>query len=67
LRFPGMQPLSVGCRDTVGGLEQRFSWPRDVRQRVNEPPDFEVSGADWLTLVEKFGLTPYLQRHDQQV
>jgi hypothetical protein len=67
LRFPGMQPLSIGCRDTVGGLDKRFSWPRDVRQRVNEPPDFSVSGADWLTLVEKFGLAPYLHRHDQQV
>jgi hypothetical protein len=67
LCIPGMQPISIGCRDTVGGLDRRFSWPRDVRQRVNEPPDFAVSGADWLTLVEKFGLAPYLQRHGQQV
>ncbi|MGO9152694.1 hypothetical protein [Mycobacterium sp.] len=64
--IPGVQPLSIGCRDTVGGLDRRFSWPGNVRQRVNEPPDFSVSGADWLTLVEKFGLAPYLQRHDQQ-
>lgn len=62
---PGMQPLSIGCRDTVGGLDRRFSWPGDVRQRVNEPPDFAVSGADWLTLVEKLGLARYLQRHDR--
>lgn len=62
----GMQPLSIGCRDSTTGLDRRFSWPGDVRQRVNEPPDFSVSGADWLTLVEKFGLAPYLQRHDQQ-
>jgi hypothetical protein len=67
LCIPGMQPISIGCRDTVGGLDRWFSWPRDVRQRVNEPPDFAVSGADWLTLVEKFGLAPYLQRHGQQV
>ena len=59
--IPGAQPLTIGCRDTVGGLDQRFSWPRNVRQRVNEPPDFSVSGADWLTLVEKFGLTSQLE------
>jgi hypothetical protein len=34
---------------------------------VNEPPEFSVSGGDFLLLVEKFGLAPYLQRHDQQV
>ncbi len=67
LCIPGVQPLSIGCRDTVGGLDKRFSWPGNVRQRINEPPDFSVSGADWLTLVEKFGLAPYLHRHDQQV
>lgn len=67
LCVPGVEPLSIGCRDTVGGLDRRFSWPGDVRQRVNEPPDFAVSGGDWLTLVEKFGLAQYLHRHDQQV
>ncbi|OBI40651.1 hypothetical protein [Mycobacterium sp. E796] len=64
---PGAPPLTIGCRDTIGGLDMRFSWPRDVRQRVNEPPEFSVSGGDFLLLVEKFGLAPYLQRHDQQV
>ena len=63
----GPPPLTIGCRDTIGGLDMRFSWPRDVRQRVNEPPEFSVSGGDFLLLVEKFGLTPYLQRYDQQV
>ena len=29
--------------------------------------DFSCSGGDFLLLVEKFGLAPYLQRHDQQV
>ncbi|OBK50373.1 hypothetical protein [Mycobacterium sp. 1081908.1] len=67
LGFPGAPPLTIGCRDTIGGLDMRFSWPGNVRQRVNEPPDFSVSGGDFLLLVEKFGLTPYLQRHDQQV
>jgi hypothetical protein len=67
LCIPGAQPLTIGCRDTIGGLDLRFSWPRDVRQRVNDPPDFSVSGGDFLLLVEKFGLAPYLIRHDQQV
>jgi hypothetical protein len=67
LGVPGGPPLTIGCRDTIGGLDMRFSWPRDVRQRVNEPPEFAVSGGDFLLLVDKFGLTPYLQRHDQQV
>ncbi|MCX4095532.1 hypothetical protein [Nocardia sp. alder85J] len=35
--------------------------PRDVRQRVNEPPDFSVAAADWPTLVEKFGSTSQLE------
>jgi hypothetical protein len=65
LSIPGAQPLTIGCRDTIGGLDMRFSWPRDVRQRVNDPPDFSCSGGDFLLLVEKFGLAPYLQRHDQ--
>ncbi len=65
--IPGAQPLTIGCRDPIGGLDMRFSWPGNVRQRVNDPPDFAVSGGDFLLLVEKFGLAPYLQRHDQQV
>jgi hypothetical protein len=27
---PGLQPLTIGCRDSVGGLERRFSWCGDV-------------------------------------
>jgi hypothetical protein len=65
LGIPGAQPLTIGCRDTIGGLDLRFTWPNDVRQRVNDPPDFGCSGADFLLLVEKFGLAPYLQRHDR--
>lgn len=55
---PGLQPLSVGCRDFIG-LQPRFSWHGTVR-RVFEHAAYAVSGADWLTLVEKFGLAPYL-------
>jgi hypothetical protein len=41
---PGAQPLCIGCRDAVGGLDQRFSWPGNVRQRVNDPPTFRSRG-----------------------
>ncbi|MDT5016273.1 MAG: hypothetical protein QOD39_2433, partial [Mycobacterium sp.] len=57
--IPGMAPLTIGCRDTVSGLDQRFSWPDDVPVE-NARAEYEVSGTDWLTLVEKFGLAPYL-------
>jgi len=59
VRIPGLQerlqanrPLTISCRDT------RFSWGTQVPSEP--PPAFVVSGADWQTLVEKFGLTPYL-------
>jgi hypothetical protein len=32
-----------------------------TRYLVRGPADHAVSGADWLTLVEAFGLTPYLE------
>ena len=56
---PGMAPLTIGCRDSVTGLDFRFSWPGNVPTE-NARADYEVSGADWLTLVEKFGLAPHL-------
>ena len=57
--IPGMPPLTIGCRDTVSGLDQRFSWPDDVPTE-HARADYEVSGTDWLILVEKFGLAPHL-------
>jgi len=56
---PGMAPLTIGCRDTVSGLDQRFSWPDNVPTE-HARADYEVSGTDWLILVEKFGLAPHL-------
>ena len=56
---PGMQPLTVGCRNFTG-LSRRFSWGGNVRV-VNDPPQYEISAADWLTLVEKLGLAAYLE------
>jgi hypothetical protein len=56
---PGVQPLTIGCLDLVGSLF-RFSWHGSV-PRPNERPGYVVSAADWLTLVEKFGLTSQLE------
>jgi hypothetical protein len=39
--------------DRVSG--RRFSWSGQVHI-VNDPPTYILSAADWLTLVEKFGL-----------
>ncbi|HZN83408.1 MAG TPA: hypothetical protein VFC01_27555 [Mycobacterium sp.] len=58
---PGMAPLTIGCRDSVSGLDFRFSWPGGVPV-VAARADYEISGTDLLTLTEKFGLTRHLQR-----
>ena len=65
VNVPGMRPLTISCRDAAGVsvTEGRFSWRGPVPQRVNDPADYAVSGADWLVLVEKFGLAPYLETH----
>jgi hypothetical protein len=61
ISVPGMQPLTIGCRDAGGGgMERRFSWPRDV-PTTRERADYEVSGADWQTLVARFGLASLLE------
>jgi hypothetical protein len=59
LCVPGMQPLTIGCRN-FEGLKRRFSWSGNVRV-VSDPPLYEIAPADWLTLVEKLGLTSYLE------
>jgi hypothetical protein len=58
--IPGMPPLTIGCRDSVSGLDFRFSWPDGVPNDAVRA-DYTVSGTDWLTLVEAFGLAPHLQ------
>lgn len=59
--IPGMAPLTIGCRDSNDlGLGVRFSWPDNVPTE-EERADYEVSGTDWMILVEKFGLAPYLE------
>jgi hypothetical protein len=70
--IPGAAPLTIGCSDSpdpglarvsyspgrYGGVT-RFSW----RSHANpaDQPEYLVSGADWLTLAEKFGLAAYLE------
>ncbi len=47
--------LTFGCPHIrVPG--RHFSWSGTVRV-VGDPPSYVLSAADWLTLVEKFGLT----------
>jgi hypothetical protein len=68
VRVPGMAPLTIGCRDEadpmgtwVWGTRQfprRFSWSDSVPSE--RATDFVVSGADWRTLVEKFGLASHM-------
>ncbi len=75
VRMPGMRPLTITCLDKadivpsshgVNPMNPRFAWYGDVRQRRNEPADFMAGGADWLTLVEKFGLATYQERNGEQ-
>jgi hypothetical protein len=54
MSIPGRPPLTFGCRHlAVSG--RRFSWSGTARI-VKEPPAYILSAADWLTLVETFGL-----------
>jgi hypothetical protein len=62
-RLGASRPLTITCRDArFTGTGGSISWCIEVHE---EQPAFVVSGADWLALVEKFGLAPYLQRRDE--
>jgi hypothetical protein len=54
MSIPGIPPLTVGCPH-IETPERRFSWSGSVLI-VKDPPTYKLSAADWLTLVEKFGL-----------
>ena len=56
---PGLPPLTIGCQDSDSGLDHRFSWAGNVPTE-DARAEYVVTGADWLTLVEKFGLAPHL-------
>ncbi|WP_051574541.1 NHL repeat-containing protein [Mycobacterium sp. URHB0044] len=69
VEIPDMEPLTIGCAEFTEPpqatwsrktkLWNRFTWRGKVHA-VPEPA-FVVSDVDWLTLVEKFGLMPYLE------
>jgi hypothetical protein len=56
---PGGQRLTIACLD-LAGTRFRFGW-RGGAHRLNERPDYVVSGGDWLAIVETFGVTPQLE------
>jgi hypothetical protein len=79
MHVPGLQPLTIRPvtirpPDWFWGLRHtRFSWrgklpPAKHPSAVNMKggPAYGVTDKDWLTLVEKFGLTQYLEEHDKQ-
>jgi hypothetical protein len=55
ISVPGVPPLTFGCPHLAPGSGRRFSWSGTVHI-VKDPPTYILSAADWLTLVEKFGL-----------
>jgi hypothetical protein len=58
ISVPGVPTFTVGGSYLrVSG--RRFTWSGQVRI-VNDPPTYLLSAADWLTLVEKFGLAANL-------
>jgi hypothetical protein len=61
---PSLAPLTIACVDGemsgIRSVAPRFSWRGDVPV-VRDPADYAVWGADWLTLVETFGLAPYME------
>lgn len=69
VRVANSQPLTIGCPDFAGPpqtrwsggtkLTYRFAWRGQVL--AADEPEFVVADADWLTLVEKFGLASQLE------
>jgi hypothetical protein len=68
---PGLQPLVIRVPTMSSDSfwdprpKPRFSW-RGKQGRWTENPGYSVGEAEWLTLVEKFGLAPYVERHGEQ-
>ena len=56
----GLRPLTIGCPQSRMTWQSLFSWRGKVPSA--KEPEFMVSDADWLVLVEKFGLAPYLDK-----
>jgi hypothetical protein len=78
LGMPGLPPMTIGCQECGSGafgnlprfpwngrVEQvEFSW--HLTQHLDPPAAYMVTGRDWLTLVEKFGLAPQLEDRAQR-
>jgi hypothetical protein len=68
---PGLQRLTIGCIAMPDPFRHpgrlpfrhRYSWRGTVEHAENDPA-YWVTGADWLTLVEKFGLAAQLEDRD---
>ncbi|MDX1887794.1 hypothetical protein [Mycolicibacterium sp. 120270] len=63
INLAGMPPLTIAGQDSQGVSYfqgNRFAWRGDVPE-VSDPAQYSVTPADWLILVEKFGLAPYLE------
>lgn len=59
IAIPGLAPLTVGSMDTNTGLDRRFAWSAVVPTQ-DARAEYQVSGTDWQTLIERFGLAGYL-------
>ena len=60
---PGAEPLTIRCLDAAGLTynSPRFAWRGKGQPRIAAPANYSVSAADWLTLVDRFGLAEYLE------
>jgi DNA-binding beta-propeller fold protein YncE len=69
VRVPNSETLTIGCPDMNGPpqttwsgrtkLNYRFSWRGEVP--AEDEPEYVVSDADWLTLIEALGLASDLE------
>jgi hypothetical protein len=69
----GLPPMTIGCQESGSGAfgnVRRFPWNDGVEQvefswhlarQLDPPAAYMVTGRDWLMLVEKVGLAPYLE------
>jgi hypothetical protein len=67
LGVPDLPSMTIGCQEGTLGLSgnrPRFPWSDFGTVQDEKPPRYLVTGRDWLTLVEKFGLAPHLEQDE---